>query len=305
MILGLAAGLLGAALFGVGAVVQAHAVRRLDHAPDRLAGFVATGVRDPWTMLVVLMYLAGFVLHAVAIWLLPLYLAQATVAMSLPVTAVTSLVLHERLTPVHWSALVVVTLGLVLLSLGAGRPGGVIVTPAFALTLAAGVAVLAVVARRCSALGGGLLGLVAGLGYSGSALAVRGVEASLDPWVVVAALAVPTYSIVAFWMYSLGMDRSPVSSVTAPLIVAQTFVPALVGVWLLGDQVRDGWWPAVVAGLLLATTGAVLLSRDEVGPVRSPDGPATSSAPDPARRPAPAPRRSPSSPTARGPRRRP
>jgi drug/metabolite transporter (DMT)-like permease len=305
MILGLAAGLLGAGLFGVGAVVQAHAVRRLDSAPDRLGGFVATGVRDPWTMLVVLMYLAGFVLHAVAIWLLPLYLAQATVAMSLPVTAVTSLALHERLAPVHWSALVLVTAGLVLLSLGAGRPGGVIVTPGFALSLAAGVALMFVVARRCASLGGGLLGLVAGLGYSGSAIAVRGVEASLDPWVAVAALAVPSFSIVAFWMYSLGMDRSPVSSVTAPLIVTQTFVPALVGVWLLGDHVRDGWWPAVVAGLLLATTGAVLLSRDEVRPVRSPDGSATSSGQDPARRPARSPRRSPSSPPARGPRPRP
>ncbi len=27
-------------------------------------------------------YLVGFLLHAVAIWLLPLYLAQATIAMS-------------------------------------------------------------------------------------------------------------------------------------------------------------------------------------------------------------------------------
>ena len=38
-------------------------------------------------LVVVAAYLVGFVLHAVAIWLLPLYLAQAAVAMSLPVTA--------------------------------------------------------------------------------------------------------------------------------------------------------------------------------------------------------------------------
>ena len=41
-------------------------------------------------MLVVAAYLVGFVLHAAAIWLLPLYLAQALVAMSLPVTALAS-----------------------------------------------------------------------------------------------------------------------------------------------------------------------------------------------------------------------
>ena len=70
-------------------------------------------------MLVVAAYLVGFVLHAVAIWLLPLYLAQALVAMSLPVTALAS---HRRrgrgCTAAAGSAVGVVTLGLVLLSLG-------------------------------------------------------------------------------------------------------------------------------------------------------------------------------------------
>ena len=93
---GLVAGLAAAALFGVGAVVQAHAVRRQPNRPHGLWDFVRVSVRDPWTIGVVGAYLLGFVLHVVAIWGLPLYLAQATVAMSLPVTAVTSLVLRER-----------------------------------------------------------------------------------------------------------------------------------------------------------------------------------------------------------------
>lgn len=288
MLLGVAAGLLGALLFGVGAVVQAHAVRRQDGSPDRLTGFVSRSVRDPWTMLVVAMYLAGFLLHAVAIWMLPLYFAQATVAMSLPVTAVASLVLHERLTPVHWSALAAVTGGLVLLALGSGSPGEVVVTSSLAGALVAGFAVIALLATRGAGLPAAWLGTVAGLGYAGSAIAVRGVEASLHPLVAVAALAVPAYSLVAFWLYSLGMDRAGVSSVTAPLIVAQTVVPALVGVALLGDGVRSGWWPGVAAGLVLATAGAILLSRDHPsGPTSS----ASASVPDPAGRPGPAPRR--------------
>ena len=51
-------------------------------------------------MLVVAAYLVGFVLHAVAIWLLPLYLAQALVAMSLPVTALASHRVEDEL-PAH------------------------------------------------------------------------------------------------------------------------------------------------------------------------------------------------------------
>ena len=280
MFVGIAAGLVAAVLFGTGAVLQAHAVRRHAGSADRLTGFWSMALRDPLVALVLAMYLGGFVLHAVAIWTTPLYLAQATVAMSLPVTAVTSMVLHERLTPVHWSALAVVTAGLVLLALGSGEPGEVIVHPPFVAALAVGVLALAALARWGSGLGGAALGAIAGLGYAGSAVAVRGVDASVDPLVVGAALAVPAFSVVAFWLYSLGMERAPVSSVTAPLIVLQTFVPALVGVALLGDDVRAGWWPAVVAGLVLATGGALLLSRDQL---RSPDAAATGSSPDPAR----------------------
>lgn len=289
MLLGVLAGLAGAVLFGCGAVLQAHAVRRLDAAPDRLAGFVATSVRDPWTMLVVAMYLAGFVLHAVAIWLLPLYLAQVTVAMSLPVTAVVSMAtLHEHL-PLHdWAALAAVTVGLVLVALGSGKPGEVIVSPEFAALLAVGLVVFVAVSLTRNRWAGGALGALSGLGYSASAIAVRGVDADVSLLVVVAALAVPSYSLVAFWLYSLGMDRSEVSAVTAPLIVLQTFVPALVGVWLLGDTVRGGWWPAVAGGLVLATAGAIVLSRETSAAA----APGTASAPGPGSRPGPAPRRS-------------
>ena len=136
-------------------------------------------------------------------------------------------------------------------------------------------------------LGGSTLGVLAGLGYAGSAVSVRGVGIPIEAVVVAAALAVPTYSLFAFWLYSLGMRRGAVSSATAALIVLQTFVPAAVGVAFLGDGVRQGWWPAVLAGLVLATAGAVALS------LRSPGSAATESSPRPAPPRPPAPRRSP------------
>ena len=46
-------------------------------------------------------------------------------------------------------------------------------------------------------------------------------------------------------------------------MTAQTGVPALVGVILLGDQVRPGWGAAVVVGLVLAVAGTVLLSGEQ------------------------------------------
>lgn len=283
---GIAAGLLSAIVFGIGAVVQAHAVRRFEIAPDTLVKFLRRAVRDGRTWVVVLAYLAGFVLHAVAIWLLPLYLAQATISMSLVVTAFAASRVEEALTRKYWGAVALVTVGLVLLSAGAGDPGAVVTTTSFTVVLWAGVVLLAVASVGAGHLTGGGLGALAGLGYTGSAIAVRGVGTPVETAVVFAALAVPSYSIVAFWLYSLGMRRIAVSSASAALIVVQTFVPAGIGVALLGDQIRPGWWPVVLVGLLSATVGAVSLSR------RSLDVSGTGSSPDPARSRPPAPGRS-------------
>ena len=261
--LGVAVGLLSAAVFGVAAVMQAQAVRGFEKTPDGLLGFVTRSLRDVRTMLVVAAYLVGFVLHATAIWLLPLYLAQALVAMSLPVTALTSHRVEDALQRNGWLAVGVVTLGLVLLSLGAGAPGEVQTTPRFVVALWIGVAALGLASIVARHLAGPVLGLLAGLGYAGSAISVRGIGMPVDGVVVVAALAVPCFGLVAFWLYSLGMHRAAVPSTTGSLIVAQTFVPAAVGVALLGDGVRDGWWPAVTLGLVLSTTGAVVLGRQK------------------------------------------
>src|SRR3954454_9067984 len=173
--IGVVLGLLSATIFGVAAVVQARAVRGFESAPDGLWGFVSRSVRDGRTMAVVAAYLVGFLLHAAAIWLLPLYLAQALVAMSLPVTSLASHRVEDRLHRTGWVAVGVVTLGLVLLSLGAGEPGEVQTTPGFVAALWLGVAALALASPAGWHLPGPLLGLLAGLGYAGSAMSVRGV----------------------------------------------------------------------------------------------------------------------------------
>jgi drug/metabolite transporter (DMT)-like permease len=256
--------LAAAALFGVGAVVQAHAVRRQPERPHGLWDFVRVSVRDPWTIGVVGAYLLGFVLHVVAIWGLPLYLAQATVAMSLPVTAVTSIVLREHLRPAHWAAVAVVSIGLVLLSVGSGEPGELFTSVWFVMSLWVGVVVLLLAARMGVHWPGSAIAVLAGLGYTGSAVAVRGAESATDIVSIAAGLTVGIYGLIGYWLYSLALDRAPVPAASAPLIVTQTFVPSLIGVAFLGDSVRSGWWPGIVVGLLLSTAGAIVLSGDSI-----------------------------------------
>jgi len=270
-VLGLTAGVLAAVLFGIGAVLQAHGVRSESGPLESLREFVATAVRNRAILLVVAAYLAGFMLHAVSIWYLPLYLAQAAVALSLPVTALGAVRLRERLGTADWAAVGAIVLGLVLVSLSSGEPGPGRSSPVFAATLWVGVLVLAALGFGGRLTSAGALGTVAGLGYAGSAIAVRGVALPFDGPAVAAGLAVPAYGLLAFWLYSLGLHRSAVASSSAPLVVGQTLVPALVGIWALGDSVRDGWVAGVASGMALAVTGAVLLSRTTVDPETASD----------------------------------
>jgi hypothetical protein len=280
-IAGLAAGLVAALLFGLGAIAQASGVRGLGIDAGHLGAFLAASVRDVWTWVASLAYLAGFLLHAVAIWLLPLYLAQAAISLSLPVTALAATLLRERLSARHGWAVGAVSLGLALLAVGPGDAGPVRVDPLFVGVVWLAVALLVVVGARHRRLRPGVLGALAGVGYAGSAVAVRGVGLPLQPLVVAAAVAVPVLGVLAFWIYSLALERGPVPASSAPMIVVQTFVPAGVGLLWLGDGVRPGWEAAAAAGLVLATAGAVLLGRE----VRSPASEATASATGPARRP--------------------
>lgn len=262
MFLGILSALISAALFGVAAVVQARAMRGLPDAELGLGRFVRAALRSSPLLAVVAAYLAGFVLHAVALLLLPLYLAQASISLSLPVTAVISVLwLHERLDRSGWLAVVAVLVGLVLVAAGAGPVEHTTSTGTLVVVGAVWVTVLALGTRVALGRGAGLLGAWAGLGYAGSAVTTRGLSGEELLLSALALVLVAALGLVAFWLYSVALGRTDVASSTAPLIVMQTCIPAVIGVVAFGDTVRDGWAVVVIGGLVLALTGAIHLGR--------------------------------------------
>lgn len=264
MVVGLVAGLVAATCFGLASVLQAHAVRALPVSAVDLRAFLTAAARDRLLVLVVVGYLVGFLLHAVAIWLLPLYLAQAAIAMSLPITALGASRVDEQVSLRQWLALGAVVIGLWLLAAGAGDPGAVRVSPAFVAWLVGGLAGLGLAAAALRQ--AVVRATLSGLAYAGSAIAVRGVTGSWHPLVIAAGATVCLYGVLGFWLYSSGLESAEVSSATAPLIVGQTAVPAVIGLAFLGDGVRAGWGAAIVAGLVLATAGASVVPRAAAAP---------------------------------------
>lgn len=296
MVLGLAAALGAAVLFGIAAILQAVGSRKVPTSseldPRRLAGFVIALLRQPAFLGALVLNLVGFGLHFVALRLLPLYLAQAGIAASLVVTALLATrLMSDQLSAIEWSAVVGVCVGLGLLAVSAGHAGDSARHHGLTIGLIVGLVCIAVLGAFASRSQHGtataLLGLLAGLGYAGVAISAR----LLEDGSIGELLASPTtYTLpisgaLAFVLYSLALQRGSVTLATTPMIALQTITPAAVGVLVLDDAVRSGWYAGALGGFVVTAIGALILVRfesvkDEVS-VSATSTPARPEGPDP------------------------
>jgi len=153
---------------------------------------------------------------------------------------------------------------LVLIGLGSGEqpavePPGSFQTAVFVATGALVVAALALYKSGP----GWALAAVAGLGFSGAAIAARASHHHDGLWETIwqpmTACIVVCGIIGALW-YLRALERLAVGPSAAILSVLEVVVPGAVGVLVLGDEVANGMLPAVVVGLVLAMTGCVVLA---------------------------------------------
>lgn len=122
--------------------------------------------------------------------------------------------------------------------------------------------------------GAWLLGTVGGLAFGVVAVAAR--VLAPDGVATGALLAAPaSYALLVaaplgLTAYAAALQRGSVVEATAPLVVAETLLPAIAGLAWLGDHPRPGWGVLAVVGFVLAVGAAVLLSRfGEIEPVPS------------------------------------
>ena len=266
MTLSLVAAVAGAALYGLGSVVQAAAVRRSRglralRQPLYLAGLACDG----------LAWLASLVaLHA-----LPLFTVQAVLAGSLAVTVVLARpLIGAPLRSVDSVAVGVVTAALVVLALAAGPErgsgAGVAAVPSWfgAATLLA-LGALAVATAASYSRGPGMwFAVLAGLASSGAAIAVRATHVEARGGALTLAdlagqplaWAVLGFGALTAVTYARALERAHVGPSTAVLSVIDVVIPGVVGIALLHDAVRAGWAPGAVAATVAALGGCVVLA---------------------------------------------
>ena len=275
MVLGLL-GAFGASLcYGVGSVLQALAARQTATA-EGLDPRLLIRLLHSWRYLVgVGLDALGFVLSIAAVRSLPLFVVQSIIASFLAVTAILgAMVLEMPLTRRDWVGLCVVITGLVLVGLSAAPDGAAATSRVEQWAVLGATVLLAVLAfplgRLTGAAGAATLGAVAGLAFGATSVAARMLPGSLavdrighhlgtllhSP----ALYALVVAGVVAMLTYSTALQRGSVTQATAPLVVGETVVPAIVGVLMLDDRPREGWTWVAVLGFVLAVGGAVSLA---------------------------------------------
>jgi drug/metabolite transporter (DMT)-like permease len=270
VLIGLAAALGAATMFGAGSILLAIGARRVPFADGLSLLLIPRMLQDKAILEALGLNLVGFGFHLVALRHIPLFVAQTGIAASLAITAVLTVrVFGNRLMPPDWAAVVAVCLGLALLAAAAGDAGKGLLSDwadVLVITAVGALVVIAVLATRVhGGLGAALVGLVAGIGF-----ALVSISARLIPEITLSsAVSSPaTYAMgvsggLGFFLYSVALQRGSVMTATAPMIVMQTATPAAVGVLLLGDTIRPGWSLAAALGLVLSGAGATALARFE------------------------------------------
>lgn len=268
MIWSLLGAIAAAVCFGVASVMQAVAARSTAAADGVDPRLLMRLVRQvPFTIGIGL-DLLGFVAELAALRSLPLFVVQATIAGNLAVTAViASRVLRMRLTGRDWVAVAAVCAGLALLGMASGRENPAAVSMRFRFVLLGCVAAIAVAGMAAGRLRGEarsvVLGGVAGLGFGFVAVGAR-VLTSLSPLDLLrdpATYVVAAGGLVAMLFFATALQRGSVTTTTAAVVVAETAMPAIVGIAVLGDDTRHGFLSVAVVGFLLAVTGALALAR--------------------------------------------
>lgn len=263
LLLGLLAAVVAAGANAGAALLEAMATRRASRA--------AAVVLHPMYITGLVLDILGWVLTVVALRYMPIVAVQAIVAGQVAITVIAShWVFDTPLRRLDLAAAGANVLGLALLvgsasTVAAPRAStgaAVALIVVFVVLLVAGLAV-AVRSTRAT-----LVAFMAGLAFGGTAVAVRLADLDGSTGRIVATIvadpvawALLAYAALGLALYTVALGRGAVGPVVAVLAVTETLVPGLLGLVLLGDGIRPGWWPGFLLGLLLALGGVTVLAR--------------------------------------------
>ncbi len=213
--------------------------------------------------------LVGWVLVLVALQQLPLFAVQAISASSIGITVLlASVVLKTKPNRPQLASIALMAAGLVALALAAAPDDPEPVERGFVVAVWIAIAFVAAAGAVAPRLAKGdkaasVLGIVSGLGYGGTAVCARALEADggigdvlRDPltWAII------PYGILGIAFYAAALERGSVAVATASQYASETLVPSIIGLVFLGDHAREGLGWLAASGFVITLAAAVALT---------------------------------------------
>lgn len=270
MTLSLLGAFLAAVGYGAATIFQAIGVARLAALPSD-PGWRARLPGGGIYLFGLLLDLLGFFLSAKALRQLPLFLVESAVASSVAITAVLAVFfLGVRLHRAEIVALGGVGVGLALLAVSAmeGPPRHVShLAGPLLLVAAAVVAVLLAIGWRAvpdPATSAVVLAFTAGAGFGMLGVAARVLSIPDQWWRIVTEptlWALVANGVLASIAYGVALSRGRTTTVAAVSFATETVLPAIIGLTLLSDAVRQHLWIVAAIGFVVTLGSCMALAQ--------------------------------------------
>jgi hypothetical protein len=254
---------------GIAAVLQkisadkAVPIRKIHHA------VAATRLLKqlPYVGGIALDLLAG-IFTLIAAHRLPLFLVQALIASSVLLTALLERIfMHRILHKNAYMAIGLVLLGLVCLAI-ASHPEHTARTSAalrdailympFAL-----LALGAILIRTKTTSGAALMAVISGIAFGSISIIGRMLVYPHPFWHVITnplAGSLVVYAVMGMFFFTAALQRAQATSINGIVVAAETILPLLVGIGVLGDSARHGLWAFVYVGCSLVVAGCCYIA---------------------------------------------
>jgi len=233
------------------------------------SAFIVKLVNNAPYMAGIALDIIGWLLTLVAVRALPLFLVQSVVSANIVIAALLDeLILRRRLPRRAYGLILMILAGLsVLASTAAPTQVNQPIAEwyqwgALGVLLILGLigSVLVKLKARVAAIG---LAVIAGIAFGSVSIVGRLLIVNVPfwhflenplSWVLIA------YSGLGMLFFSIALQRTSATTVNAVAVALQTVAPAAMGIALLGDSVRDGYWPLMLAAMATTLIGAVALA---------------------------------------------
>lgn len=216
----------------------------------------------------IILDLLAWILTLIAVHNLPLFLAQPIIGCSVIITVlIEHFAFMRKISKQAIISILIILAGLFLLAIISTPEKSLAISHNLKLSIIIGPILLlllgSIFSKKQTRYAYFSLAALSGLAFGGVSIAGRALIIK-QPYTHLIytplMLAIIGYGLVGILFFTLALQRTHASAVSAIMIACETILPITIGILLLGDHPRLNLWLGVYIGITLALAGTILIA---------------------------------------------